>query len=140
MRYRLNGPEVVAETLDGEALIVHLGTGAYYTCGGAGEVAWAQLLAGATVEQVADSLAAAFAIPRDQAEQDAASFVAEARTQGLVVEATREYEAPVAAATRRVAYAPPAFDKYTDMEQLLALDPIHDVDAASGWPAVKAEH
>lgn len=139
MRYRLNGPEVVAETLDGEALIVHLGTGAYYTCGGAGEVAWAQLLAGATVEQVADALATAFAIPRDQAEQDAASFVAEALAQGLVVEATREYEGSVPGATGR-AYASPAFDKYTDMEQLLALDPIHDVDTAEGWPAVKAEH
>ena len=31
------------------------------------------------------------------------------------------------------AFAPPAFEKFTDMEELLLLDPIHEV-GDTGWP------
>ena len=33
-------------------------------------------------------------------------------------------------------FTDPAFQKFTDMEDLLLLDPIHDVDE-SGWPSLK---
>lgn len=29
-------------------------------------------------------------------------------------------------------------EKFTDMEDLLLLDPIHEVDVAAGWPTTKA--
>ncbi len=35
-----------------------------------------------------------------------------------------------------VPYAPPALETYTDMQELLLLDPIHDVDE-TGWPAAR---
>ena len=31
-------------------------------------------------------------------------------------------------------FAPPRISKYTDLQHLIALDPIHDVDAGLGWP------
>jgi hypothetical protein len=31
-------------------------------------------------------------------------------------------------------FAPPALEKYTDMQELLQVDPIHDVDDEQGWP------
>jgi hypothetical protein len=34
---------------------------------------------------------------------------------------------------KRRAYVAPAFDRYTDMAELLLIDPVHDVDEA-GWP------
>ena len=37
----------------------------------------------------------------------------------------------------RQPYSPPVLNSYTDMEELLLLDPIHDVDQA-GWPMPKA--
>jgi hypothetical protein len=33
---------------------------------------------------------------------------------------------------------PPVLERYTDMQELLFLDPIHDVDE-SGWPHRKVE-
>ena len=34
---------------------------------------------------------------------------------------------------KRRTYVTPAFDRYTDMAELLLIDPVHDVDEA-GWP------
>ena len=34
----------------------------------------------------------------------------------------------------RGAYVSPGVDKYTDMQELILLDPVHEVDAI-GWPA-----
>ena len=38
-------------------------------------------------------------------------------------------------ATGRLAFEAPVLAKYTDMAQLLVLDPIHDVDE-TGWPKI----
>ena len=49
-------------------------------------------------------------------------------------------EAPAAAvdvaatAITRAAYRPPQIDKHDDLEELLLLDPIHDI-GPEGWPA-----
>jgi len=34
-------------------------------------------------------------------------------------------------------FAPPVLEVYTDMQDLLLLDPIHDVDETVGWPSPK---
>lgn len=135
MRYRLNSPEVVSETLDGEALIVHLGTGAYYSCRGSGEAIWAQLLAGRTVKEAADALASSFTPNLEALTHDIERFLAELLEEDLLVDAGDRESAPQAASVAAESYEPPTLNKYTDMQELLALDPVHDVDASQGWPA-----
>jgi hypothetical protein len=39
---------------------------------------------------------------------------------------------------RGAAFQPPTLRKYTDMQDLLLIDPIHEVDDL-GWPGVKAK-
>ena len=55
-RYEVNKPDVVDESVDGEALIVHLGTGAYYSARGTADLAWQMIASGATCEAVASAL------------------------------------------------------------------------------------
>ena len=38
----------------------------------------------------------------------------------------------------RLSFEAPILHKYTDMQDLLLLDPIHEVDEA-GWPSVKPD-
>ncbi len=140
-RYRINAPEVVAETLDGEALIVHLGTGADYSIRGSGEAVWALLLLGANGEEVCRSVALLYETNPDAIRDDVGRFVAEVVEEGLVVAA--ELTPPAIESDflleARGQWEAPKLEKFTDMEDLLALDPVHDVDEAAGWPNVKAE-
>ena len=43
---RINAPHVVHETIDGETILIHLGTGAYYSLEGVGAHVWGLAVAG----------------------------------------------------------------------------------------------
>lgn len=125
LRYEVNKPDVVDESVDGEALIVHLGTGAYYSARGPGDVAWQLLAKGATAAEVASHSGG------DPAA--IAAFAGQLAEEGLLRPRTREVEALGGAVSIS---GSPVLEKYTDMQELLLLDPIHDVEEA-GWPKAR---
>ena len=135
-RYEVNKPDVVEESIDGEALIVHLGTGAYYSARGAGDVAWRVFAGGGTVLDATKALAGGAGASEDLAEVK--RFLDELVSEGLL----RPRSTPAAAlpppATPAV-FTAPLLEKFTDMQDLLLLDPIHDVDDATGWPHARPE-
>lgn len=124
-RYEVDKPDVVDESVDGEALIVNLRSGTYYSSRGAGDSAWRMVAAGATTAEVAQALG------RDETE--AAAFLGRLLEEELVRARTRPVE-DFPAVTAEA--GPLELEKYTDMQELLLLDPIHDVEEA-GWPQAK---
>jgi hypothetical protein len=45
---------------------------------------------------------------------------------------------PDAASNGSKTFEPPLLEKYTDMQDLVLLDPVHEVDS-TGWPAPKPD-
>jgi hypothetical protein len=137
-QYRPNRPRIVDETIDGEALIIDMVNGAYFSCVGASAVAWTALSSGATVDEIADLLAAAYRVPTADARRDVEQFVA-ALLDDMLLVAPAEPTPPPAERPPIVlgalggAYEPPRLEKYTDLADLILLDPVHDVSVA-GWP------
>ncbi len=60
MRFQLNSPRVISETIQGETIIIHLGTGVYYSLRGSGAEIWDMLAAGADEQQVLAQLVARY--------------------------------------------------------------------------------
>jgi Coenzyme PQQ synthesis protein D (PqqD) len=148
-RYASSG-RVVHETIDGETILIHLDTGAYYSLDGSGAAAWELLASGSSQPAVAESLARAYDADAD-ADTDAIadalrSLVADLAAEGLLEpapEPTVNGHVPVAAVVSdqpRAAFVMPILRKYTDMQEFLLVDPIHETDD-TGWPnAAPAEH
>ncbi|MEX1102974.1 MAG: PqqD family protein [Dehalococcoidia bacterium] len=140
IRYRVNGPGVVAESLDGEVLIVNLESGCYYSADGTGEAIWSLFAAGHTAREVAEAVGARFDAPETMVSDEVArirdEFVAE---QLLLVDPaiTAGANGTATADATKSPFAAPVLKKYTDMQELLLLDPIHDVDQAAGWPKAR---
>ncbi len=135
-RYRINSPHVVAETLDGEATIVDLESGTYYALNESGSFIWEGLTRGSEPVEVADGLVAAYGLDPEPAAQAVEALLTELRGHGLIVPA-QNGSAPVTmngAPAGGGRYAEPQLSTYTDMQELLLLDPIHEVDE-SGWPS-----
>ncbi|MDT9600475.1 PqqD family protein [Sphingosinicella rhizophila] len=131
-RYEMNTPSVAGEVIDGEAIIMHLGSGHYFSTDGSGALLWAGIEQKQDMAALADALVAAYAIGRDEAEAAAGAFVTDLKANDLIREAAGaggEFSPPAIGG----AYAPPRLQRYTDMQDLLLLDPIHDVDEV-GWP------
>lgn len=137
---KVNAPAVVAEIIDGEAVIMDLATGHYFSTQHVGCDIWRGIELGASPETIARWLAATYGIETGLATTCVAAFVDELTQHNLVVagdgalpgvEPTENWMIPGRP------FAAPVLNTYTDMEELLLLDPIHDVDQA-GWPMPKA--
>lgn len=160
-KLRINAPHVVHETIDGETILIHLGTGAYYSLEGLGAHVWGLALTvgdeGEIVADVqsrydADSLLVAEAIGsllRQLLDEELlAAADAMGADGGHGVTATGDANGAPAAGTTLQPDAPasslppefaaPVLSKYTDMQEFMLIDPIHDVQEEAGWPHVKA--
>ncbi len=130
LSYRMNSPKVVAETIDNESVVINLDKGTYYSIRGTGSELWDALRAGVAAETL---LGAVAAHAGDESVRAAAgSFIEQLIEEELIV--ANGEGAAQAAVTFATPYSAPDLVKYSDMEALLLLDPIHDVDEV-GWPA-----
>lgn len=129
MAYRINSPSVIHETIDDEVVIINLDKGHYYSLNGSGARIWTGLLSGAEPAEVAASFEGDTAV----AETGVLELTTELEQEGLIVPvdgagATGKLEGAVA-----MPFEPAKLQRYSDMEELLLLDPIHEVDE-QGWP------
>jgi len=139
--YRVNSPRVIFENIDGELILVHMEKGAYFTTDEVGALLWDLIGGKATAAEMVTVLHAEYDVSRDDAEAALAAFLERLTGEDLVslkepgVERTPPRRAPV---TARRPFHAPTLQSYRDMQDMLALDPIHDVEAA-GWPVPKAD-
>ena len=115
--YTVNTKKAISETLDNETIIINLETGCYYSMNPAGTAIWSALTNGTPI-----------AINTPAVED----FFNQLITDGLVSEVSANDNTPFTATEE------PKLEKYTDMQEMLLADPIHDVDTA-GWPNLKKD-
>lgn len=140
-RFRVNGPNLVSEIIDGEAVIVNLEKGSYYSLAREGADIWSALKDGASEREIVESLLERYNSERTNIESALADLVGQLEKEGVIVEETGESENGHAIgagspSAERPVFERPVLHKYTDMEAILMLDPIHEVDE-TGWPSAK---
>lgn len=119
-----NGNEVVSKILDGEAVIINLTTGVYYSTAGTGASIWQWIEAGRSGEELAAALAASYEVDDETARRDVTRLLGELAAENLVtLDDPSPAPAPVTPPESRRPYVPPALTIYRDMRDLLALDP-----------------
>ncbi len=141
-RFEVSRPEVVGSVVDGEVVAINLDKGSYYNISGAGTDVWVAVDQTASAQEIAARLAHRFGVSVDAIADAVASFMEELRSEGLIrvadPDATRgEPSVAELPSDGNVAYSPPVLEKFTDMEDLLLVDPVHDV-TDRGWPHTEA--
>lgn len=128
--YFLN-QRLAADIFDGEYIIANLDTGLYYSVQGTA-VSLLHSLPFFSENQVISVVSQAFPENTEAIKEELTSIFKELVSQdiirqdeGILLESGPECVAPDA-------YIPGRFNRYADMQDLLMLDPIHDVDE-NGW-------
>jgi hypothetical protein len=134
-RWQINSPSVAGEILDGELIIMNQASGKYFTSTGIGPAIWQCIDAGMPRPAMLNAVAESCGMPEDLIAVDIAAFVCSLVSEGLIVEASASAGASPIEAPRigHLSYEKPALSSYSDMQDLLLLDPIHDV-SEEGWP------
>jgi hypothetical protein len=124
-RLRPKPVEIAAEVVDGEAIIINLTNGMYYSLDLAGGLIWALIDEGRSLEEIARAVTVKYEVSFDQARADVERIAAELLEQKLVVETSEAVPPPLngPAPGQRLAYERPELQSYSDMGDLLALDP-----------------
>ncbi|MCB0918865.1 MAG: hypothetical protein KDC39_09905 [Actinobacteria bacterium] len=131
-RYRMPSPNVISDTVDGEAIAIRLDTGAYYSFSAAGTVCWNLVRAGVVPQRLVDVLAAD--------ENELAAFVASLVKDELLEQSHMEPREVLLDGTLDLSgQGAIGYERHEEMTDIFAFDPIHDVDPESGWPTSTAE-
>jgi len=127
------------ETIEGEVMVIDLATGSYYSLRDSGAVVWQGIERSATDAGIAWELAHRYDASPDDVSSAVSSLLGELEAEGLV-ERVEDVEDPATseiaearAGGGREPFDAPVLEKHTDMQDLILLDPVHEVDAR-GWP------
>ncbi len=142
-RVRPNVPTVTSETFDDEVVIINFDSGCYHSVQGSGVDVWRMIGSGATVQGIIAEMARRYAADADRLDVAVKSFVSKLHDEGLVVfEQSDDAEDPAPPEAtgpgERRPFEAPVLNTFSDMQELLWLDPIHEVDE-SGWPVAARE-
>jgi hypothetical protein len=123
-RFAPDEARIAAEVVDGEALVIDLTTGVYYSMDKVAGVIWALIEQRYSLGEIIEIVSARYNIPAEQAQADVAQMVSTLLQEELIMPADGDrLPGEALPATETLPYATPEVTIYRDMSALLALDP-----------------
>ncbi|MEX1020865.1 MAG: PqqD family protein [Litorilinea sp.] len=154
MIYQINTPRIAHETIEGETIIIDFDSGTYYSAQNVAHDIWRLLDAGHDTQQIATAIATRYTGAQQEIAAHVIAFVEKLAADALIVVVPDAHPAETSVKSATAlnggaengeavndagalpSFAPPGLEQYTDMQDLLLLDPIHEVDE-QGWPMLK---
>jgi hypothetical protein len=140
--FRIKKPNVIFESFDNEVVLINLDNGNYYSIQGVASEIWELIEGGIPLQGIISHISNRYRGGQKEVEQAVRQFLEELSQDGLIEVSEpeerggknpgHETESTEKASDRPV-FEPPTLNRYTDMQDLLLLDPIHDV-SEQGWP------
>lgn len=131
-RFSVNEPGVISEVIEGEAIVLNFASGTYYSMNHSLQLLWDGVGRGLDRGQVETLLRERYADAGESLAQDIDAALEQLLLEELLVAADSRASGEDAQTDtvdgEAEAYEAPRLQKYTDLQELLLLDPIHDVD------------
>jgi len=133
--YVANREAVASEQFDDEAVLINFQTGTYYSLRGTAPEIWDLVQEPNTVDRIAERLGA-----RDLgAQQTIDAMLAQLVADSCVLvcdidEARLNGKTKPAAAAAAKQFTAPIVQAFHDLQELIVVDPVHEVDPMDGWP------
>ncbi len=145
--YSVNRQQVVHDTIDGEVVSINLESGNYYSMNDLAAEIWNWIHAEGMHSKIVRRLYEQYDGNPSEMADSLERFIQQLLEEGLI----REIEAkntelampsavkarPSLSSAQKKPFVAPKLEKYTDMQEFLLVDPIHEVDE-EGWPHKKS--
>jgi hypothetical protein len=142
IHYQVNNQHVAHEIIENEVVIIHLDNGNYFNLEGVGTDIWNGIVANMSKTDIINSLLNSYEGEEELITESVNNFINQLESEELIIpsdeiekinQVTREYNET----NQKNIFTPPVLQKYEDMQDLLLLDPLHDVNETTGWPMRK---
>lgn len=135
--FKINEPSVIWEQIETEIIAINLINGFYYDISGLSATIWVMIINKYSYQDIINELSSHYGLSEDDIKADANFFLKTLEEEQLVSRSASVLDNDISQKnTRHIypeTYQKPVLNKYTDMENLLLIDPIHEVDE-HGWP------
>lgn len=121
----VNLERAAGDVIDGEAIIIDLATGVYYSMQGIGGEIWSMIDGQRSADAMLQEIVAAYDVDVDRAREDLHAVLRDLFHEGLIQIASNgsASNAPASAPATKKPYRKPQLQAFRDMQELLALDP-----------------
>ncbi|MDX2163394.1 MAG: PqqD family protein [bacterium] len=126
---------IVSEQYGDETVVLDMNRGYYYSFRGSAATVWAGIIEKENFRAILERVQAAFHGDAAAIQDQVGLFLEDLRKEALIVFGSTDDSpgfTPPAAASKQP-FDTPRFERFTDLQGMLLLDPIHDV-APQGWP------
>lgn len=144
-RFIINTTKIVHETIDGEVIIINFDTGNYYSLNAVGKDIWSCLEKNFDLPGISVEITGRYKGDNEEIKRDLHQFLnGLAEEELIILDKEVKDDGPeispdkieINEGKEKLKYEKPELIKYTDMKEMLLLDPIHEVDE-TGWPSPK---
>jgi len=140
--YRINTPHIVHEVFtDDEAAVINLKTGNYFSLNPTAAEIWMQIDKAQPIEAINQWLSHNYEGDTESFRDVLQNFISILEAEDLIVEnengSVQNHPLVKDVSPTKRAFTMPVIEKFADMQELLLLDPIHEVEDA-GFPYQKA--
>lgn len=142
---RVNAPHIVHEIFsDDEAAIINLKTGNYYSLNPTGAEIWSLIEKNASSDDVVNTFNRLYETDSVDVASEINNFIKELEAEDLIVRSENGAENSfdikefLTEYQTKNSFVAPVLERFADLQELLLLDPIHDVDEA-GFPHKKVD-
>jgi Coenzyme PQQ synthesis protein D (PqqD) len=121
-----NEQDTVSKVLDGEAVIINLSNGVYYSMSKVGGFVWERIMAAQSLQHIITAVTEQYDVSRDQAATDVRNLIEQLLEERLIMVSdpeSRDAEPLATPVGERSAYAAPKLEIFRDIGHLVALDP-----------------
>ena len=131
--FRTDVADAASELFEAELVIANYGSGIYYSLSETATLIWQGLRHGLSTAQVVGWLERHFTSEASTIADDVQSLIDRLLAEGLLIEVSTPIELGPLPSIAIVAWTPPKLERFDDLQELLLLDPVHDV-SEPGWP------
>jgi hypothetical protein len=126
--FRINSPKVISNSVGGEVIVINLDSGCYYSLNKSAGALWGAITGGADIEDLKMDFTKK--VKCREAVFDA--FIDNLIDEELII-ACNNCKRKASKLDLNENDPLPVIEKFSDMQELLILDPIHEV-GEGGWP------
>jgi hypothetical protein len=138
--YMINRPDVVSEEMGNEIVVINLESGCYYTLNETASIIWNLISNGFSNKKIINHIIENHKVAKKTFIKDIEDFLKLMIEEKLIVESDGDIKGDqkvnFQVNEEATDYQRPTIKKQSDMQEMLKLDPIHEVTDV-GWPNKK---
>ena len=137
--YKLNELKMFYDIAENQAIVINFSTGMYYGTSTLGSVVLDRVLAGYSVEKITAAIKALPECPED-IEASVEEFIQKLIENEIIVdgETVEGGDEAIGSEALEDGFVL-TIDAFSEVQDLILADPVHDVDVEQGWPVMKED-